>query len=136
MTVSSFVPQHVLLGCISGMGVFILVEGIGISTGIDWSWEPSVLLQQVAPGPLCKIVVTASLTAGLSLLKTRIAHPVLTPVWFFVIPVVFFAVLHALHISLASARASAGSSPSTRSAAATPCPIPSRGPPAAAEASA
>jgi hypothetical protein len=105
-TVSSFVPQHVLLGCISGMGVFILVEGIGISTGIDWSWEFSVLLQQLAPGPFSKIAVTALLTAGLSLLKTRITHPILTPIYFFVIPLVFFSILHVFHIPLATARAS------------------------------
>lgn len=95
-----------LLGCISGMGIFILVEGIGISTGIDWSWEPAVLLQQLAPGPFCKIAVTAALTVGLSLLKVRITHPILTPIYFFVIPALFFLVLFAFRIPLATARAS------------------------------
>lgn len=134
-TVSSFVPQHVLLGCISGMGVFIgachyedacgsasrlgscaspisslrctrtAVEGIGISTGVDWSWEPDVLLQQLGPGPLCKIVVTAALTAGLSLLNMACPHPITTPAYFFLIPALFFFCLYLAHIPLASARA-------------------------------
>lgn len=94
------------MGVIAGMGTFIAVEGIGISTGLDWSWEPSVLLQQLEPARFGKAALTAALAVGLSVLKTRIAHPILTPIYFVVISAGFFLVLQAFRIPLATARAS------------------------------
>ncbi len=102
--VSSFVPQHVLLGCIGGMGTFIVCEGIGISTGIDWGWEPRTLWAQIHPGPLLKILVTGGLTVGLSALKSRLTHPVLTPAYFLMIPLVFYAIMHLFGVSVQAAQ--------------------------------
>jgi hypothetical protein len=125
------------MGVIAGMGTFIAVEGIGISTGLDWSWEPSVLLQQLEPARFGKAALTAALAVGLSVLKTRIAHPILTPIYFVVISAGFFLVLQAFRIPLATARASgwlfsfedAAASPSPRRAPPGGC-SPSKTPPA------
>lgn len=104
--ISSFLPQHVLLGVISGMGTFILFAGMGISTGIDWSWEPRVLWQQVHPAPLLKLIVAGLLTIGLSAIKIKISHPIVTPVYFLMIPLIFYGILSVFHIPMQAAQES------------------------------
>ncbi|CAE8646630.1 unnamed protein product, partial [Polarella glacialis] len=41
-------PKPVLMGCIGGMGVYILTAGIGAATNVPWEWSSEVLLLQVA----------------------------------------------------------------------------------------
>lgn len=68
--VSSFVPRHVLLGCIGGMGMFIATQGIGISTNLPWSFAPQAMLSQFAPwDTLAKSGTTMLLTLTLSLVR-------------------------------------------------------------------
>lgn len=63
---SSFVPRHVLLGCIGGMGMFIATQGIGISTGLPWDFSPQQMLRQVQPPAFWKSSLTLLLTLALT----------------------------------------------------------------------
>lgn len=81
-------------------------EGIGITTGIDWGWEPSILFAQLHPSPFLKIFVTVVLTVSLSLLKQKIKHPILTPLFFLMIPLVFYGGLKLVGVSVDEARES------------------------------
>lgn len=39
-------PQPVLMGCIAGMGFYILTAGLGACTGVSWEWTQDHLLRQ------------------------------------------------------------------------------------------
>jgi len=51
-------------------------------------------------------LVTGVLTVSLSLLKQKIKHPILTPAFFLMIPLVFYGGLHLLGVSVDEARES------------------------------
>ena len=44
---AAYIPRHVLLGCIGGMGAFILFAGIGVATGVEWAWDGRALAAQL-----------------------------------------------------------------------------------------
>ena len=50
--------------------------------------------------------MTGLLTVGLSLLKQKIKHPIVTPLFFLAIPVVFYAALYVVGVSVDEARES------------------------------
>lgn len=33
-----FIPRHVIIGCIGGVGIFVTKSGFEVSTGIPWEW--------------------------------------------------------------------------------------------------
>lgn len=44
-------PQPVLMGCIAGMGSYILTAGLAACTGVSWEWTETQLLRQAQHWP-------------------------------------------------------------------------------------
>ena len=81
-------PKHALLGCVGGMGGFLVSAGLTVASGgaplAFGSWS----------GGAAKVAVIVVLEAGLhvALHRTR-GHPLTTPLYFCCVPCVFFAIV-------------------------------------------
>lgn len=103
-----FFPRHILVGCIGGVGYFLVVTGIEVSSrlegGVAYNWPTAkylfgdftVFLEWTVP---------LALTAVLIALQHRVHNSLLVPLFFISVFVVFHAVVAVVPAwSLASAR--------------------------------
>jgi MFS superfamily sulfate permease-like transporter len=52
-----FFPRHVIIGCIGGIGIFIMTTGIEVSADHAWSWDPEVLVGFLARYVTCITII-------------------------------------------------------------------------------
>lgn len=94
-----FFPRHILVGCIGGVGYFLIVTGIEVSSriegGIRYNWETATLLfgNYIT---LMQWLLPVALTVILIFLHKRIHHSLLVPVFFIVVFVLFHIVVAAV----------------------------------------
>ena len=83
--VFKILPRPVLMGCIAGMGLFILTAGVGACTGIAWEWDEGHLLQQAGCWPkiACLCRLEGLLLIFLKLCKGKDVEPYVLPLFFF-----------------------------------------------------
>ncbi|CAJ1364345.1 unnamed protein product [Effrenium voratum] len=83
--VFKILPRPVLMGCIAGMGLFILTAGVGACTGIAWEWDEGHLLQQAGCWPkiACLCCLEGLLLMFLKLCKGKDVEPFVLPLFFF-----------------------------------------------------
>lgn len=101
-----FFPRHVLVGCVGGVGWFLVVTGIEISSnlrsihgGID------ILLQLFEPATLLKWTFPLVLAVILMAIERKIQHPMLVPAYFVFVFVAFHFTIWAVpSFSLESAQ--------------------------------
>ncbi|KAI9294301.1 hypothetical protein K502DRAFT_292471 [Neoconidiobolus thromboides FSU 785] len=99
-----FFPRHILIGCIGGVGVFLLATAMELTTKLsptfDWSIWASYFSVELLP------LWTSSLVLSLILqIATRIIkHPLVTPCFFFLIPIVFYMFVFLLNGNLNTLR--------------------------------
>lgn len=93
----SYFPRHILVGCIGGVGVFLMETGFAVTARLEGedgfkynlatmqalSANAQVILQWLVP--LCLAVLLQAITA-------RWHHPLIMPVYFLIIPVIFYMV--------------------------------------------
>lgn len=104
-----FFPRHILVGCIGGVGYFLVVTGIEVSSrlegGVQYNWptaqylfgNSTVFLQWTVP---------LALTAALIALQHRVHNSLVVPLFFISVFVVFHAVVAVVPAwSLSGARA-------------------------------
>ncbi|KAI8900204.1 sulfate transporter family-domain-containing protein [Globomyces pollinis-pini] len=99
-TVIQFFPRHILVGCIGGIGFFLLLTGIEVTAHIvpDISYE--YLLKILEWGAL-KLWGSSFLVA--ILLKTIqhfIEHPMLVPIFYISVPIVFYMIVFIFNLQL------------------------------------
>lgn len=91
-----FFPRHILVGCIGGVGYFLIVTGIEVSSrlegGIKYDWETAQLLFGNYL-TLLQWLLPVLLTVILIFLHKRIHHSLLVPVFFIIVFVVFHVVV-------------------------------------------
>jgi sulfate permease, SulP family len=94
----SFFPRSILLGCIGGVGVFLILTGIEVSAGLDssigWGLETFERLLYPSTLPLWAIPLLLSMT--LMVIRKYIQHPVVMPAFFVAIVGIFYLVITAL----------------------------------------
>ena len=54
-------PKPVLMGCIGGMGIYIMAAGVEASTGISWAWSKAVFLDQAMQWPKILVLLVLEL---------------------------------------------------------------------------
>ncbi|KAJ3102323.1 hypothetical protein HDU96_009667 [Phlyctochytrium bullatum] len=88
-----FFPRHILVGCIGGIGWFLFVTGIEVTTG---GLKPELSLEflqaLVEPSHLILWGSALGLAMFLKLMQTRIHHPLFVPLFYVAVPVLFYVI--------------------------------------------
>ncbi|KAG0328260.1 hypothetical protein BGZ99_005778 [Dissophora globulifera] len=93
-----FFPRHILVGCIGGVGWFLIVTGFEVSSRmtseLTYSWETFkfLFLDRHVFALWFSAFALALLLRGL---QTKIRHPFLVPVFFMAVPALFYIVVAA-----------------------------------------
>jgi SulP family sulfate permease len=94
----SFFPRSILLGCIGGVGVFLVLTGIEVSAGLDSSisWGLEIFERLLTPSTLVLWITPLALSGTLMLIRKYIQHPVILPAYFIAVVAVFYIVFAAI----------------------------------------
>lgn len=100
-----FFPKHVIVGCIGGIGIFILTTGFEVATNVQWRWtfERAGKFCTTAVFPLWATSLALELGLRLALVVTKMS--LLPPFYFVAIPPFFYLVLFVCRVPLEAARA-------------------------------
>ncbi|OAX35963.1 hypothetical protein K503DRAFT_696020 [Rhizopogon vinicolor AM-OR11-026] len=104
-----FFPRHILVGCIGGVGIFLILTGLTVSTRLPSdALDPPTLetLRYFALNPhaLAQWVPPAVLAVLLRLITMRWKHQLVFPIYFMIIPAVFYVVVAAAQLDLNALR--------------------------------
>ncbi|BFZ57639.1 hypothetical protein PYCC9005_004692 [Savitreella phatthalungensis] len=98
-----YFPRHILIGCIGGVGWFLFVTGLEVSArlsgNLEYNLDTLKHLIRADTWPLWTIPL--GLAVLLEVLQRLIYHPLLVPVFFCLVPAVFYivvAAVPALHV--------------------------------------
>ncbi|KAI6096494.1 sulfate transporter family-domain-containing protein [Pisolithus sp. B1] len=104
-----FFPRHILVGCIGGVGVFLVLTGLTVSTRLPSdaldppTWETIQYLTRNAH-TLGQWVLPLVLAILIRVITSRWKHQLIFPTYFLVIPVVFYVIVIAAGFDLDSLR--------------------------------
>ncbi|KIJ67173.1 hypothetical protein HYDPIDRAFT_165880 [Hydnomerulius pinastri MD-312] len=104
-----FFPRHILVGCIGGVGIFLILTGLTVSTRLPSdALDPPTLatLRYFAldPHALAQWVPPALLAVLLRVITTRWKHQLVFPIYFLIIPIIFYIVVAAAQLDLSALR--------------------------------
>jgi SulP family sulfate permease len=99
-----FFPRHILVGCIGGVGVFLINTGFMVSARMDdddFAFTPEVFKFFFLNGHVLSLWVPAlALAVLLRLITHKFHHQLIFPAYFLVIPVIFYVVVAAARLDL------------------------------------
>ncbi|KAI6127650.1 sulfate transporter family-domain-containing protein [Pisolithus croceorrhizus] len=104
-----FFPRHILVGCIGGVGVFLVLTGLTVSTRLPSdaldppTWETIQYLTRNAH-TLGQWILPLVLAILMRVITSRWKHQLVFPTYFLVIPVVFYVIVIAAGFDLDSLR--------------------------------
>ncbi|GAA6015201.1 hypothetical protein JCM11491_000502 [Sporobolomyces phaffii] len=103
---SEFFPRHILVGTIGGVGAFLFVTGLQVSTriGEDSGFSLELVKYFFKSHVVSLWVLPLILAIVLRLITARFKHPLIFPGYFLAIPVVFYAVAFACGFSVQELR--------------------------------
>ncbi|KAH9994309.1 sulfate transporter family-domain-containing protein [Russula compacta] len=91
-----FFPRHILVGCIGGVGVFLVITGLNVSTRLkddEFSLSLDTLLYFWRGQNLALWAPAFALAALLRVITSRWHHQLILPTYFLIIPVLFYLVV-------------------------------------------
>ncbi|KAI0247014.1 sulfate transporter family-domain-containing protein [Lactifluus subvellereus] len=91
-----FFPRHILVGCIGGVGVFLIITGLNVSTRLqddEFSLSLDTLLFFLRGSNLVLWAPAFALAALLRVITSRWHHQLILPTYFLIIPAVFYIVV-------------------------------------------
>jgi len=93
-----FFPRHILVGCIGGVGWFLFVTGIEVSARLEGNlaYNLTTLKALIRPDTLPLWLVPLALAVLLMFVQRRWTHPLVVPLYFMSMPVVFYLVVLAI----------------------------------------
>ena len=93
-----FFPRHILVGCIGGVGFFLVVTGIEVSARLEGNLEYNIgTLERLFHGDtIAHWVVPLVLAITLLVLKKWIKHSLTDAAWFISIIVIFYLLIAAI----------------------------------------
>ncbi|KZP23932.1 hypothetical protein FIBSPDRAFT_736539 [Athelia psychrophila] len=103
-----FFPRHILVGCIGGVGAFLIETGLAVSIGMsddDFAYDLTTLRIFFRPANLALWVPAAVLAVVLRVITHKYHHQLIFPIYFLVIPVVFYIVVAAARLDIPTLRA-------------------------------
>ncbi|KAH9840810.1 sulfate transporter family-domain-containing protein [Rhodofomes roseus] len=103
-----FFPRHILVGCIGGVGVFLVITGFTVSTGMpeedfDFSLEALTYVFLTIRNVLLWAPALA-LAVVLRLITHKYEHQLIFPMYFLAVPVIFYIVVAAAHLNMGALR--------------------------------
>lgn len=105
-----FFPRHILVGCIGGVGVFLIETGLEVAgqlkseEGFQWNLETLRYFVQ-SWEMVAHWVPPALLAILLRLITAKFHHPLIFPTYFLIIPILFYIVASGiLHVSIEDLR--------------------------------
>ncbi|KAG1796400.1 sulfate transporter family-domain-containing protein [Suillus plorans] len=104
-----FFPRHILVGCIGGVGIFLILTGLTVSTRLPSDALDPPTLETLRyfilnPHALSQWVPPLVLAVLLRLITMRWKHQLVFPIYFMIIPVVFYVVVAAARLDLDALR--------------------------------
>ncbi|KAJ3196507.1 hypothetical protein HK101_008690 [Irineochytrium annulatum] len=99
-----FFPRHILVGCIGGIGWFLFVTGIEVTTGLKPEMSLTFLGDVFKPHNLMLWGAALAVAMTLKLLQRKIHHALFVPMFYVTIPIVFYAIVLISGVSLAKLR--------------------------------
>ncbi|KAJ1744146.1 hypothetical protein LPJ78_000648 [Coemansia sp. RSA 989] len=100
-----FFPRHILVGCIGGVGYFLLETGMEITSQLKLSFSWPALRQFFEPNAFGLWASSFGLAILLRVLCARFTHPMFVPMFFIAVPVGFYAITALLGIDMETLRA-------------------------------
>lgn len=93
-----FFPRHILVGCIGGVGWFLMATGLEVSARLEGNlnYDLPTLHQLVDPSRFALWLVPLLLAMLLILCQRYIKWPLFVPLYFVCIPALFFMVIAAV----------------------------------------
>ena len=79
------------MGCIGGIGVFLTTTSLEVATGVSFEWDNTTFVHLGSPRSVPLWSSVFALEALLRLLSWKITSPLLSPVYFLIIPGLFYA---------------------------------------------
>ena len=98
-----FFPRHVIVGCIGGVGIFVLKTGFEVSTSLTWTWDSEALTAFGASDVAPLWLVSCAYEVGLRILMSVFDASILPPFYFVMIPPTFYVFLFIFGFSTTSA---------------------------------
>lgn len=99
-----FFPRHVIIGCIGGIGIFIIQTGMEVSADAQWLWDYHTLKSFFETKILYHWLASIILVSILRIILAIFKAPFLPPFYFISIPPVFYILLSLLGIPVSTAR--------------------------------
>ncbi|KAJ3265545.1 hypothetical protein HDU77_004811 [Chytriomyces hyalinus] len=99
-----FFPRQVLIGCIGGIGWFLMLTGVEITSKIDPEMNLDVILELFEPSKLMLWGSSLGLAVILKLFQHKIKHPLFVPIFYCIVPILFYAVVFGFGIPLQTLR--------------------------------
>jgi SulP family sulfate permease len=93
-----FFPRHILIGCIGGVGFFLVATGVEVSARLDGNLEYNMatLKKLFEDDTIALWTIPLGLAVSLLVLKKWIKHSLLDAAWFVSIIMVFYIVVAAI----------------------------------------
>nr|VWO99297.1 Fe(2+) transporter 3 [Ganoderma boninense] len=108
-TLIGFFPRHILVGCIGGVGVFLVITGLTVSTRMsddDFALDLATFKYLfLNVGNLVLWLPAFCLAALLRVITHKWEHQLIFPIYFCIIPAMFYIVVAAAGIDLPRLRA-------------------------------
>lgn len=104
-----FFPRHILVGCIGGVGVFLILTGLTVSTRLPSDALDPPTLETLRyfilnTHALAQWVPPFVLAVLLRLITMRWKHQLVFPIYFMIIPAVFYVIVAAARLDLGALR--------------------------------
>jgi SulP family sulfate permease len=103
--VVQFFPRHILIGCIGGIGFFLLLTGVEITAKIAPVVSLQYFVDLVQPQALKLWLSSFAVAMLLKVLQEFIENPMLVPVFYATIPILFYIIVFSIGIPLEELRA-------------------------------
>ncbi|KAI9368571.1 sulfate transporter family-domain-containing protein [Aspergillus egyptiacus] len=103
-----FFPRHILIGCIGGVGFFLILTGLEVSARLPGSFEFNIPTMQklFALNTVALWITPLSLAVGLLTLKRFVRSNFLVGAYFIAVATIFYIVKFIAHVPMASLRSS------------------------------
>jgi MFS superfamily sulfate permease-like transporter len=88
-----FFPRHILIGCIGGIGLFLLMTGVEITAKIAPVISFQYFIDLIQPGALKLWGSSFGIAMLLKLLQEFIQTPMLVPLFYSTIPILFYGIV-------------------------------------------
>jgi SulP family sulfate permease len=102
----SFFPRNILIGCIGGVGFFLVVTGVEVSArlGTNLNYDLATLKKLFQADTVGLWTVPLALAILVLVLRRRLKSPFVLPAFFIVVTAIFYIIVAAAKINLDNAR--------------------------------